>query len=250
MKLIRHLLCAAVTTAAFVTAPAWAEEGFDYIIKPQIEGFERTTQPNLYVLEVQSKPLRVIWVDVTDPKTGEKKPEQIWYLAYRVVNRSYRQPAGDNSKAVNQLDPEPGPSYFVPSFTLVTTDGEQTTHQDIVIPEAQVVINQRERRELKNSVEIVGPIPPASSGDANPQMLYGVATFRGVNPETDRFTVYMSGFSNGYRKAQGPAGEIVERKTIMQKFWRPGDQFDVNFREFRFEGDSQWIYRPEVVVKK
>ena len=252
MNLIRRAVCVTLLFSACVTSSLWAAEGFDHIITPQIEGFERTTQPNLYVLEVQAKPLRIIWTEITDPKTGEKKTEQIWYLAYRVINRPFRKPAEDDSKPVNQLDPEPGPPYFVPSFTLVTNDDDQsTTHQDIVLPEAQIAINERERREFKNSVEIVGPIPPSTSGDAtDDQMLFGVATFRGVDPKTDRFTIYMSGFSNGYRKAEGPNGPIVERKTIMQKFWRPGDQFDVNFREFRFDGDPQWIYRPEVLTKE
>ena len=54
----------------------------------------------------------------------------------------------------------------------------------------------------------------------------------------------MSGFSNGYKVSAGPNGEeVVTRRTLMQKFWRPGDRFDQNEEEIRLKGEPQWIYR-------
>ncbi len=254
---LTSLSCLLVIVACLVCAGASvgtldAAEGFDHIIKPAVEGFERLEQPKFWIMEVQCKPMRLMWVDLTDPKTGQKTTEQIWYLVYRGINRPIRKPLENNTIPDNVLDPEPGPSYFTPEFTLVTKDGSQTqTIIDSVWPEAQRQIIARERRELKNSVEVVGPIPAPVDGEPkDDESLYGIALFRGVDPETDRFVVYMSGFSNGYRQVSGPDGNpIVERKTIRQEFWRPGDQFDPNLREFRFEGDAEWIYRAEVVRK-
>ena len=77
-------------------------------------------------------------------------------------------------------------------------------------------------------------------------MIYGVAMWRGINPKTDYFTVFMSGFSNGYRVAKGPnGGQLIERRTIVQEFWRPGDRFDQAEIEMRFKGDPKWVYRAD-----
>ena len=162
-----------------------------------------------------------------------------------------------------------------------------------------------------NSVTAVQRIPPVVAVDAtDPPAIYGIAMFRNVNPETDFFTLFLSGFSNGYKLVKGPvayadlqvladAGEIrvndqiwngdfetrwqaaagvgdlfkegavppadadttqwyytvppekaddtvvVWRKTLIQKYWRPGDKFKQNEREVRAQGDPRWIYRPD-----
>ena len=70
--------------------------------------------------------------------------------------------------------------------------------------------------------------------------------FRGIDPKTDYFTVYMSGFSNGYKLGPGPNdSQVVKRKTLVQRYWRPGDQFDEEEVEFRVKGDPFWIYRDD-----
>ena len=73
---------------------------------------------------------------------------------------------------------------------------------------------------------------------------YGVAVWRNVDPQTDRVVVYITGMSNAYRLVKGPANELmVERKTVVQEFWRPGDEFEQDEEEFRIQGDPKWIYR-------
>ena len=52
-----------------------------------VTGPELSGQTNLWVLEVDFKPPRMISVEITDAKTGKKKQEWIWYLAYRAINR-------------------------------------------------------------------------------------------------------------------------------------------------------------------
>ncbi len=118
---------------------------------------------------------------------------------------------------------------FVPVFTLRTDDitddkPVQAIHQDVILPEAQAAINQREGRNYKNSVEIMQPVPPATpedQGDEN--AIYGMAMFRGVDRETDFFTVYMAGFSNGYRYVDGPVKFAKLKEMATSGELKPSD---------------------------
>jgi len=128
---------------------------------------------------------------------------------------------------------------------MTTDTPEPKLYEDKVLPEALAVIARRERLPLRNSVSAVQTVPPAAEpGSADEKVIYGVATFTDVDPEADRYTVFMTGFSNGVRKASGPDGSVgVQNKTIVTKYWRPGDQFDQREPEIRLDGDPQWIYR-------
>ena len=47
------------------------------------------------------------------------------------------------------------------------------------------------------------------------------------------------------RPENADAATIIWRKTIMQKYWRPGDRFDQFEAEIRGQGRPIWIYRPD-----
>jgi hypothetical protein len=209
-------------------------------------GEERTAQSDLWVMDVYYKPMRMITVELTDPETGEKKSEYVWYIVYRTYNRQLTRSASDTPPQ-NVLDPEViTPPLFVPEFTLLTTDTETPqTFTDQVIPEALPVIRKREQGEYQSSVDIVGPIPAAGDlGDPDRKGLWGVATWRGIDPEADHYTVFLTGFSNGIRKIEAPDGKPATlSKSIEMKFWRPGDKFDQTEPEIRPVGRAQWIYR-------
>lgn len=208
-------------------------------------GEERTSQSDLWVMDVYFKPMRLIPVELTDPKTGEKKLEYVWYIVYRAFNHKLDQKDNDNSP-VNELDPPVAPQQFIPEFTLVVTDKQnQTVFPDQVIPEALAAINKREKGNYKSAVSVVGPIPEATvPGSPDSVAIEGVAMWRGIDADADRYTVFMTGFSNSIRKVEGPDGEpIIQTKTIMQKYWRRGDRFEQREPEISLEGDTQWIYR-------
>ena len=208
-------------------------------------GEERTSQSDLWVMDVYFKPMRLIPVELTDPKTGEKKLEYVWYIVYRAFNHKLDQKGIDNSP-VNDLDAPVAPQQFIPEFTLVTTDNDRKeVFPDLVIPEALVAINKREKGNYKSAVNVVGPIPDATvPGSPDTVAIEGVAMWRGIDPDADRYTVFMTGFSNSIRKVEGPDGTpIIQTKTIMQKYWRRGDRFDQREVEISLEGDTQWIYR-------
>lgn len=242
----RFVPVAALLLGFAAACAAQAPRGGEIEIAAIATGEERTAQSDLYVMDVYAKPMRMIPVEITDPKTGEKKLEFVWYIVYRAFNRKLARPTYDKPPE-NTLDPEViTPPLFVPEFTLQTTDTPTPeTYQDQVIPEALPVIRKREKGKYLDTVDIVGPIPAASqSGEPDREGVWGVAMWRGIDPTSDRYTVYMTGFSNGIRKIDGPDGEpVVQTKTIMQKYWRPGDEFDEKEPEIRLNGVAQWIYR-------
>lgn len=305
-------ICGSLVQTATAQKPVGVK-GFDYQALPFASGEERQAQVDLWVFELQFRSLRMIEVNITDPRTKLKKNELIYYLVYRAVNREIeRKTDASDTVPVNDYDKDPVPDLFIPQITLVTNDnGERTVVPDSIIPEAQAAIQARERIKLVNSVQVVQRIPQAVPVDAtDPPAIYGVAMFRNVNPKTDFFTLFLSGFSNGYKLVKGPvayadlqvladAGEIdvsdqiwngdfestwraaaevgdlfddkgllpsdadssqwyytvppdraddnvtVWRKTLIQNYWRPGDEFKQNEREVRGQGDPRWIYRPD-----
>jgi len=253
MKLFRLIPVLLVLSLALPSGlQAQSNEGFVQNVSPSTQGDERSRQRSLWVMEVDMKPLRVIRLNQPNPQTGQMEEQLYLYLCYRAINRPVPAPALRETEPQNRIDPEPNPPYFIPEFTLVTTDTpEREIFHDQILPDVQAAINAKERRTYKNSVTIVQPVPkPTEEAPNDGNSLFGVAIFAGVDPGVDRYTLYMSGFSNGYRAVPGPNGQLqLERKTIQQKFWRPGDEFDPNSLEFRFDGEPTWVYRPDEVIK-
>ncbi|OYW20688.1 MAG: hypothetical protein B7Z55_06910 [Planctomycetales bacterium 12-60-4] len=243
-KLTRTLLASGLWLA--LSATGWSQIAPTEIqVEAIATGEEISAQPGLWVMEVDFKPLRFLAIDVTNPKTGQKEPKYIWYMVYRAYNRPLASPA-TKEPPQNELDQPVLPPQFIPEFTLVTTDGDAPKiYQDQVIPEALAVINRRERRAYKSSVTAVANVPPAvEPGAPDEEGIYGVAMFTGIDPEADRYTLYMTGFSNGVQTTDAPDGtKVVQHRTIEMKYWRPGDRFNQEEREIRLDSQPRWIYR-------
>lgn len=313
------LICAAIALSISYALPVAAQQktagagGFEFVAKPYASGEERQAQPDLWIHEIRFKSMRMIETDVTDPRTGTKRRELFYYLVYNAVNREIESRADDTDIVpVNPYDKDPVPNLLVPKVTLVSSDnGVRRVVEDSVVPEAQAAIERREGLKLLNSVQAVRRVTDvADADDEEAQGFNGVAIFRGVNPKTDFFTLFLSGFSNGYKLVKGPvtydelkqlaeskqivvndqvwdgtatgdwraaaqvgdlfdknelpppnagisqwfytqapdrAGDGVTtwRKTLIQKYWRPGDEFRQNEREVRAQGEPRWIYRPD-----
>lgn len=220
-------------------ASAAIAPGVETVAAPLITGEESSAQPNLWALEVRFKPVRMIYAELPDVKSSRPGKQLVWYLAYRAVVRG-------TSHVPDLSEDSADRPVFVPEFTFVTEDeGVPQTYPDRVLPSAVAAINKRERHAYKNSVEIVGGLPEATpDGAKRLNSLDGVATWTGVDSNTDFFTVYMTGFSNGYKVEKGPDGqEIILRRTLAQKFWRPSDRFDQSEDEIRLKGEPFWLYR-------
>lgn len=217
-------------------------------LAPFVTGEERNSQPDLWVMEVFFRPLRMIYVNVPDKKSGESKRQLYWYLCYRAVNRVLEKRQLAENEPLPIPDPNIRPPVFVPEFELITRDNTGTyKYIDRIIPEAEEVINRREARVYKNSVDIVGNVldpVPQNKKPTQEQQVYGVAIWRNIESRTDFFTIYASGFSNGYRVEKGPDDQdLVLRKSIEFEFWRPGDEFEQEEEEIRPRANPKWIYR-------
>ena len=206
---------------------------------------ELVNQSDLWIMDLYFKPMRIIPVEVTDPKTGEKKLEHVWYIVYRAFNHKL-EIKGKENVAFNEFDKPIAPPQFVPEALLVVTDNDRKqAYLDQVFPEALAAINKREKANYKSSVNVVGPIPEATEpGSPDDAAIEGVFMWRGIDPDANRYTVYLTGFSNAFRIIEnGDAEPVTQNKTILQKYWRRGDRYDQKESEVVLDGDVQWIYR-------
>lgn len=237
--------------------------GFVKTVPAYATGEERNRQTMLRVMEVQFKPMRLIWMDVTDPRTGVKQRQAVWYLVYRCVVRPSSGRLDDtDTRPVNVLDPPPRPSYFIPEFLLTTFSGPNyevptATHLDQILPEALEPIRRIEqrpdslftRRKIEHGLGVIQPFPdpvPLETPEEELDWIYGVATWTGIDPRTDFFEVTMRGFSNSYELRPDPDGELRPwRRVITQRYILRGDEFDLNQREFEFNGAATWDFQPD-----
>ena len=216
--------------------------------------------PELWIGEVQYKPVRLMRLKLRDPKTGIMQDELVRYMVYRMILRDPTELAGAETAELrrklanpdlapeNTLDPDTALPLQMPRFILMAEDNDgDELYVDEINLQVQQAVFEREfgRRGLNlkmfNSAEAIAEIGepvPGNDKDALSKAVYGVAIWRHVNPKADFFTVIMSGFSNAYRISTDDSGKrIVEEKVIVQRFARPGDEFDQNEQEFKFIDD-------------
>lgn len=239
-RFLESTLAAAGGLALF---PRWSGAevipGIERVAAPQISGEEQTLQGDIWALEVRYKPVRMLVVPLTDPKSGQQRRDLVWYFAYRVVVRAA-------SRLSNDSVGKPERPLFVPELSLeVEDEGRQQKYPDRVFPEAVGAINRREKHQYKSSVDVVAALPQMTAD--NSRRLYtldGVATWTGIDPDTNYFSIVMTGFSNGYKIAvDGENNETVTRRTLRQRFWRPSDRFEQSETEIRFQDEPVWFYQ-------
>jgi hypothetical protein len=260
----RCLAAFAMLGSVAVAQKVETRSGFDVVAKPVATGEERQAQSDLWIFELEFKSLRMIEVEITDARTGTKRPELLYYLIYKAINREIERKVEDEDRRpVNDPGENPPTDFFIPEISLVTTDnGKRTVVKDSVIPEAQRVISRRERLRLLNSVEAVQPIPTPVPADAeDPEAFYGVAIFRGVPADTDYFSLFLAGFSNGFKLVKGPVSydELKQRADagdlrvsdqvwngLLTQQWQAAAQVGDLLRENKFPPDGaaeqQWYY--------
>ena len=90
---------------------------------------------------------------------------------------------------------------------------------------------------IKNSVTIAAePIPP-SRENANPKAVTGVAIWDDVDPDSNNYSIYVAGLSNGWSQTDNPIAAdkepIVRRKTLELNFKRLGDRYNMFSEEIQ-----------------
>lgn len=225
---------------------------------------ERETAPNrkpgrgirfahdVWGLEFSFKPVRFIRL-----KNADGTDRLVWYLVYNVRNGPVKRLVYDDTQP-NKVREEPvtQPFLFVPRFELESYDVGKT-YEEKVIPEAVAAIQAREdkNRKLYNTAEMTGEIPPSTKEVDN--TIWGVATWEGVDPRTDRFSITVQGLTNAYRWADAEAGykagdpigtgRSYQYQVLKLNFWRPSDPYFQHEDEIRFgmpgEVDYSWSYR-------
>ncbi len=246
-------------------------------------------QPNGYMQKT------LIWYmvySVTNEKVAERSYDAKFNVETEDGMLKVRFDDGESPPPYGWMEPElqPDGTYqakstndsirFIPSFRLDTRETVEddsivnALRPDELIPIALGPIRLREdpNRTFLNTVEMCREI-------AEGETVWGIVTWKGalrskavdpqaegVDPRTDRFTVYIEGLTNAYRwsdekdgyKAGDPigTGRILARKTLKLNFWRPGDEYLQHEREIRYgiparlsadpdrrELDYEWVYQ-------
>lgn len=191
---------------------------------------QMTFRRGIWQLEFSFKPVRML---------EDSGSDLVWYMVYRVRNLGQHLKPELKDKAdpnsgyeINRVD---YPIRFFPVFELVDHE-HGTRYIDQVVPWAVKRIHDVELRdpriELRNSVEMTRVAAKVSSDEVD-RGLWGVAIWKGVDPRTDFFSVYVRGLTNAYQWEDQPdafqpgdppsTGRRFTYKTLQLNFWRPGD---------------------------
>lgn len=213
---------------------------------------------DVWGLDFAFKPIRYIRIPGADGKE-----RLIWYMVYRVKNGPTKRYVHDVTENNNlRAVPVDKPFLFIPRFELESYDVKKT-YSEKVIPEAVAAIQQREdkNRKLLTTAEMTGEILPSVAATKDtPEIdrsIWGVATWEGVDPRTDRFSIYIHGLTNAYKWVDDPAaykagdpigtGRTYQYQVLKLNFWRPSDTKYEHEEEIRFgipgDVDYSWSYQ-------
>ena len=225
-----------------ITELLYVNDGFDFAKNVSF-------RHEVWMLEFQYKPLRMIWADIPGPD-GHMQRKQVWYLVYQVTNagKAFRTVEGDDQqfKMLYKLVNVDKPVRFAPVFTLEThsalrkeVEGSAKGSVEQYIPIVLPAIRAREdkNREFLTSEKM--PLKELRVGET----VWGVATWTDVDPHNVWFSIYVEGLTNAYRFTDDPAKYAatkgagmfreIRTKVLKLNFWRPGDEFTVKESQVR-----------------
>ena len=233
------LITAVGGPAAVLAQPEVGEKKIDPLDLP-------LDKPGTWTLYFRYKSPRIATLDGFG-KDGKPEKKIVWYMWYQVYNLA---PEGRT----------PEPVTFLPEFELVTKD-LLTAHLDE--PQPHIVEQLRKIEDptgvlnIQTTISISKrPIPP-SKPDAIPRVVSGLAIWTDMAeraPKTNKFSVYISGLSNGLATEDLRTGEkLIKRKTLQINFIRPTDDNRPKITDIRPDDAlgpaEQWIYRTTSVAK-
>jgi hypothetical protein len=224
----------ALFIGAVATGTAWTQQN-QIDAKPliNVEDKNDITKPGsgTWVLNLRFYEPRLITVDI--PGRGRRL---CWYLRYEVLNQT-----GE-------------PRVFNPKFELVCTDMPGKTYVDQILPKAQEAIREQEdplhHMNILNTQTISEKPIQVTRPGGPPKPVTGVAIWDDVPADANRFSIFVSGLSNGYSLAEIPPDnkQMVRSKTLQLNFKRIGDRFNQQTGDIRFIQPVEWVYRATGVV--
>ncbi|MGD0900554.1 MAG: hypothetical protein ABR915_22200 [Thermoguttaceae bacterium] len=229
---------------------------------------DATFRHNVWALDFQFKPMRMIWVDL--PAPGERMQRKlVWYLVYSVTNpgKVYHPVEGkDGTYDVVTVDK---PLRFIQTITMEVHNriqdeaaGFTKVYSAKYLPLAVDAIRAREDRNRK----FLSSYEMSAKQIAVGETVWGVATWEDIDPRVVWFSVYVEGLTNALRWKDDPAKyaavlkgtesgsyRTMFGKVLKVNFWRPGDEFLLTENQVRLGVPGQagkrglppceWIWR-------
>lgn len=195
-------------------------------------------KPDVWTLGFEYIPPRITSVDV--PGAGKRT---VWYMPYRIYNTT------NTVQTPSSLRLE-----------LVTKDVLTPVAAQLDEPQPAVfaAVAKREDpdniRKFKSVVELARTKVPVTRADSYPRYVYGLAIWSEapkLSGKTNRFSVYVSGLSDGLVTEPAGEGRLVKVKTLQLDFFKPTDTNnpgidDIQPDDNRGLGGERWIYRASV----
>ena len=189
-------------------------------------------------LHFRYKTPRIVTVE-----TPSKGKVQVWYMPFQVYNRTEN------------------PQLIVPVFELVTKDLE-TSHKDEPQPSVFKAIDLLEDPtgvlKHKTTISISKEKIPVTKADSFPRCISGLAIWTDVPAKaakTNRFSIYVSGLSDGLVVEPLVEGkQKIKTKTLQLDFFKPTDDSDPKPGDIKIDdnnglGGERWIYRAASIRK-
>jgi len=201
-------------------------------------------RPGIWTLHFRYKVPRIITV-----RGPNGQPQEIWYMWFQVYNRT-----GD-------------PQTFLPEFELVAHNPDVNLLDEprpYAVDAVRKIENpNREDKRLPQlwvhtTIDIAKrPIEPTKE-DSFPNTVTGAAIWTDMAkqaPKTNKFSIFISGLSDGLTQGKLPSGEtLIKRKTLQLDFLRPTDESRAAITDIRLDPGvatpENWIYRPSSRLKQ
>lgn len=230
----RHFI-AAGALSCWLGRSLWGQGGTEREVAPVHLPEDR---PGIWTLHFRYKEPRIITVIAPNGQ-----PQEIWYLWFQVYNKS-----GE-------------PQTFLPEFELVARNPDVNL-LDEPRPYAVEAVrrvenplgeaNTPEPLRIHTTISIAKrPIPPTKP-DSVPRTVTGAAIWADMAkkaPKVNKFSIFVSGLSDGLTTGTLPNGEtLIKRKTLQLDFLRPTDENRPVINDIRLDPGSfapeTWLYRP------
>ncbi|MFO0937341.1 MAG: hypothetical protein U0798_12595 [Gemmataceae bacterium] len=220
------------------STPAIAQEKGTYrTVEPFQVPFDK---PDTITMHFGYYPVRIAEVNV--PGRGK---QTVWYMLFEVWNKTGT------------------PQQIVPEFTIVSKDLDLPgSWNDEPLPSVVKQIieieDKNKNRNIHSTTSITEKKIPVTKPDSFPNSVTGVAVWTNVPAKAanlNKFSVYITGLSNGLIETDaGDGSKVVRRKTLQLDFVKPTDNKNVKMDDIKIDdnngiGNAKWYYRASTYKK-